>query len=82
MSDISREMQIIKRGINELLVEDEFKKRLGTGFPLRVKAGFDPTAPDPSGAYRTLNKLKQFQDMGHQIFFLIGDFTGLIGDDE
>ena len=81
MSDISREMQIIKRGINELLVEDEFKKRLGTGFPLRVKAGFDPTAPDLHlGHTVLLNKLKQFQDMGHQIFFLIGDFTGLIGD--
>ena len=81
MSDISREMQIIKRGINELLVEDEFKKRLETGSPLRVKAGFDPTAPDLHlGHTVLLNKLKQFQDMGHQVFFLIGDFTGLIGD--
>ncbi|MAW33917.1 MAG: tyrosine--tRNA ligase [Proteobacteria bacterium] len=81
MSDISREMQIIKRGINELLVEEEFKKRLETGSPLRVKAGFDPTAPDLHlGHTVLLNKLKQFQDMGHQIFFLIGDFTGLIGD--
>ncbi|WP_435628649.1 tyrosine--tRNA ligase [Candidatus Ferrigenium straubiae] len=71
----------IKRGAHELLVEDELKQRLAPGRPLRVKAGFDPTAPDLHlGHTVLLNKMRQLQDLGHQALFLIGDFTGMIGD--
>lgn len=71
----------ICRGAEEILVEDELKKKLATGKPLRVKAGFDPTAPDLHlGHTVLLNKMKQFQDLGHKTLFLIGDFTGMIGD--
>jgi len=71
----------IRRGSEELLVEAELVDRLKTGTPLRVKAGFDPTAPDLHiGHTVLLNKLRQLQELGHQIFFLIGDFTGMIGD--
>jgi tyrosyl-tRNA synthetase len=71
----------IKRGANELLVEDELRQKLDSGCPLRVKAGFDPTAPDLHLGHTVLiNKLRQLQDMGHHILFLIGDFTGMIGD--
>ena len=81
MSETTTEMEVVKRGINELLVEEEFIEKLKTGRPLRIKAGFDPTAPDLHlGHTVLLNKLKQFQDLGHEILFLIGDFTGLIGD--
>jgi tyrosyl-tRNA synthetase len=71
----------IKRGVEELLPEEEFVVRLKEGKPLRVKAGFDPTAPDLHLGHTVLiNKLRQLQVLGHQIVFLIGDFTGLIGD--
>jgi len=71
----------IARGTDEILKADELKARLALGRPLRVKAGFDPTAPDLHlGHTVLLNKLRQFQDLGHQVIFLIGDFTGMIGD--
>jgi len=71
----------IKRGAEEILVEAELVERLGTGKPLRVKAGFDPTAPDLHLGHTVLiNKLRQFQELGHEVLFLIGDFTGMIGD--
>ncbi len=74
-------LQEIKRGADELLVEAELVEKLKTGRPLRIKAGFDPTAPDLHlGHTVLLNKLRQFQALGHQVIFLIGDFTGMIGD--
>ena len=74
-------LQEIKRGADELLVEAELIEKFKTGRPLRIKAGFDPTAPDLHlGHTVLLNKLRQFQLLGHQVVFLIGDFTGLIGD--
>jgi tyrosyl-tRNA synthetase len=74
-------LAVIRRGSEELLVEAELIERLKSGKPLRVKAGFDPTAPDLHiGHTVLLNKLRQLQDLGHEIFFLIGDFTGMIGD--
>ncbi|MGH8620096.1 MAG: tyrosine--tRNA ligase [Burkholderiales bacterium] len=74
-------LEIIRRGSEELLVEQELVERLKTGQPLRVKAGFDPTAPDLHlGHTVLLNKMRQLQDLGHHVIFLIGDFTGLIGD--
>lgn len=74
-------LQEIKRGADELLVEVELIEKLKTGRPLRIKAGFDPTAPDLHlGHTVLLNKLRQFQALGHQVIFLIGDFTGMIGD--
>ncbi|VAW82910.1 Tyrosyl-tRNA synthetase [hydrothermal vent metagenome] len=78
---ISSQLQQIKRGIQELLVESELVERLKAAQPLRVKAGFDPTAPDLHlGHTVLLNKLRQFQELGHEAIFLIGDFTGMIGD--
>ncbi|HHO68117.1 MAG TPA: tyrosine--tRNA ligase, partial [Gammaproteobacteria bacterium] len=77
----SAALQQIKRGTEEILVESELVERLASGRPLRVKAGFDPTAPDLHlGHTVLLNKLRQFQDLGHEAIFLIGDFTGMIGD--
>ena len=74
-------LQEIKRGADELLLEEELKTRLAAGHPLRIKAGFDPTAPDLHlGHTVLLNKLRQFQELGHTALFLIGDFTGMIGD--
>lgn len=74
-------LQEIKRGADELLVETELIEKLKTGRPLRIKAGFDPTAPDLHlGHTVLLNKLRQFQVLGHQVIFLVGDFTGMIGD--
>lgn len=71
----------IKQGAHEILLEEELIRRLETGKPLRIKAGFDPTAPDLHLGHTVLiNKLRQFQKLGHQVFFLIGDFTGMIGD--
>ncbi|HVK50912.1 MAG TPA: tyrosine--tRNA ligase [Pseudoxanthomonas sp.] len=71
----------IGRGADEILKSEELQARLATGRPLRVKAGFDPTAPDLHlGHTVLLNKMRQFQDLGHQVIFLIGDFTGMIGD--
>ena len=78
---VDEAFEIIARGTDEILVESELLKKLETGKPLRIKAGFDPTAPDLHlGHTVLLNKLKQFQDLGHEVLFLIGDFTGLIGD--
>lgn len=81
MSHINEALEVIKRGCDELLVEQELVDKLKTGRPLRVKAGFDPTAPDLHLGHTVLiNKLRQLQDLGHEIYFLIGDFTGMIGD--
>ena len=81
MSVDKKALELIKRGAVEVLLEDELVKRLAKGTPLVIKAGFDPTAPDLHlGHTVLLNKLKQFQDLGHKIIFLIGDFTGMIGD--
>jgi len=74
-------LNIIKRGTDEILVEAELKEKLKENRPLRIKAGFDPTAPDQHlGHTVLLNKLRQLQDLGHEVLFLIGDFTGMIGD--
>src|SRR4249920_310890 len=81
MTSIEQQLEIIRRGANELLVESELRGKLASGRPLRVKAGFDPTAPDLHLGHTVLiNKLRQLQDLGHHILFLIGDFTGMIGD--
>lgn len=81
MVDVADALELIKRGAEEVLVESEFVEKLRRGRPLRVKAGFDPTAPDLHLGHTVLiNKLRHFQDLGHEILFLIGDFTGLIGD--
>lgn len=74
-------MEELKRGADEILVESELMERLGTGKPLKIKAGFDPTAPDLHLGHTVLiNKMRQFQEFGHEVIFLIGDFTGMIGD--
>jgi len=81
MKPLEETLAIIKRGTDELLIEQELIEKLKTGEPLRVKAGFDPTAPDLHlGHTVLLNKLRQLQELGHQVLFLIGDFTGMIGD--
>jgi len=81
MVSVQESLALIKRGAEELIVEDDLVKKLESGRKLRIKAGFDPTAPDLHlGHTVLLNKLKQFQDLGHEILFLIGDFTGMIGD--
>jgi len=78
---MSEALEIIKQGTEEILLEEELQQRLATGRPLRIKAGFDPTAPDLHLGHTVLiNKMKQFQDLGHEVIFLIGDFTGMIGD--
>ncbi len=75
------QLEIIKRGCGELLVEEELAQKLASGRPLRIKAGFDPTAPDLHlGHTVLLNKMRHLQDLGHHALFLIGDFTGMIGD--
>ena len=80
-TQIKEALTLIERGSEELLVEDELVQKLKRGQPLRIKAGFDPTAPDLHlGHTVLLNKLRQFQELGHKVFFLIGDFTGMIGD--
>ena len=81
MADWEAAFAEIKRGSDAILVEDELKDRLKTGKPLKIKAGFDPTAPDLHLGHTVLiNKLRTFQQLGHEVIFLIGDFTGLIGD--
>ena len=78
---IEQQLAIIRRGAVDILVVDELRTKLSMGRPLRIKAGFDPTAPDLHlGHTVLLTKLRQFQDLGHDVIFLIGDFTGLIGD--
>lgn len=80
-TDINQALAIIKRGADELLIESELIEKFKKGKPLRIKAGFDPTAPDLHLGHTVLiNKLRQFQDLGHHVLFLIGDFTGMIGD--
>lgn len=81
MSDVSQAFAEIKRGAEEILLEDELLAKLKLGKPLKIKAGFDPTAPDLHLGHTVLiNKLRQFQQLGHEVIFLIGDFTGMIGD--
>ena len=81
MTDTASAIETISRGAEEILKVEELESRLKTGRPLRIKAGFDPTAPDLHlGHTVLLNKMRQFQDLGHQVIFLIGDFTGMIGD--
>ena len=76
-----QDLQLIHRGADELILEEDLQRKLTRGKPLRVKAGFDPTAPDLHlGHTVVLNKMRQFQDLGHHVMFLIGDFTGMIGD--
>ena len=77
----SEKLEILKRGVEEIIPEKGLEKKLNKNKPLIIKAGFDPTAPDLHLGHTVLiNKLKQFQDLGHQVIFLIGDFTGMIGD--
>lgn len=81
MGSIDQALDLIRRGAEEILLEDDLIERLKSGKPLRVKAGFDPTAPDLHlGHTVLLNKMRQFQELGHEVLFLIGDFTGMIGD--
>ena len=77
----SEKLEILKRGVEEIIPEKGLEKKLNKNKPLIIKAGFDPTAPVLHLGHTVLiNKLKQFQDLGHQVVFLIGDFTGMIGD--
>ena len=81
MTSLEDSLALIKRGADEVLVEAELVEKLKKNKPLRIKAGFDPTAPDLHLGHTVLiNKLRQFQDLGHEVLFLIGDFTGMIGD--
>jgi len=81
MSAVEQAIQTIRRGADELIVEEELAKKLGSGRKLRIKLGLDPTAPDLHlGHTVVINKLRDFQQLGHQVQFLIGDFTGMIGD--
>jgi tyrosyl-tRNA synthetase len=81
MVSVEESLKIIRRGSEEILLEEDLVERLKLGKPLRVKAGFDPTAPDLHlGHTVLLNKMRQLQELGHEIMFLIGDFTGMIGD--
>lgn len=81
MSNVNKQLSLIRRGCDEILLEEELLERLKSGKSLRVKVGFDPTAPDLHLGHTVLiNKMRQFQTLGHQVIFLIGDFTGLIGD--
>ena len=81
MKDIHTELDVIKRGVVEVLPEEDLVRKLKRGRPLKIKAGFDPTAPDLHLGHTVLiQKMKQFQDLGHEVIFLIGDFTGMIGD--
>ena len=81
MGAVDDALTILARGTDEILLEEDLRKKLGEGRPLRIKAGFDPTAPDLHLGHTVLiNKLRQFQQLGHEVLFLIGDFTGMIGD--
>jgi tyrosyl-tRNA synthetase len=81
MASVEESLKVIRRGVEEILPEEGLIKKLESGRKLRIKAGFDPTAPDLHLGHTVLiNKLKQFQDLGHDVLFLIGDFTGMIGD--
>src|SRR5256885_16744663 len=83
--EVERQLAILTRGVDELLPLDEFKRKLARsvreGRPLRVKQGFDPTAPDIHLGHTVgLRKLRQFQDLGHQVVLIVGDYTGMVGD--
>jgi tyrosyl-tRNA synthetase len=81
MTEVNQAFAELKRGAEEILVEEELLTKLKTGKPLKIKAGFDPTAPDLHLGHTVLiNKLRTFQELGHEVIFLIGDFTGMIGD--
>ncbi|MCW8828526.1 MAG: tyrosine--tRNA ligase, partial [Gammaproteobacteria bacterium] len=81
MATLEEALALIKRGAHEILVEEGLVAKLKEERPLRIKAGFDPTAPDLHLGHTVLvNKLRQFQDLGHEVMFLIGDFTAMIGD--
>ena len=81
MTSVEQQLEVFRRGADELLIESELREKLKSGRPLRVKAGFDPTAPDLHLGHTVLiNKLRELQQLGHHIVFLIGDFTGMIGD--
>ncbi|HJU40847.1 MAG TPA: tyrosine--tRNA ligase, partial [Tahibacter sp.] len=81
MSQLQEALDLIGRGAEEIIKQEDLEARLKLGRPMRIKAGFDPTAPDLHlGHTVLLNKMRQFQDLGHQVIFLIGDFTGMIGD--
>ena len=81
MTDVTEALECIKRGCDELIVEEELVKKLKTGRALKIKLGLDPTAPDLHlGHTVVINKLRHFQELGHEVQFLIGDFTGMIGD--
>ncbi|MCS3903474.1 tyrosyl-tRNA synthetase [Methylohalomonas lacus] len=81
MNSQSADLELLRRGADEILIEADLVKKLAEQRPLRIKAGFDPTAPDLHLGHTVLiNKMRQFQDLGHEVIFLIGDFTGMIGD--
>ena len=81
MTDVKQALELIARGTEEIIKIEDLQKKLESGKPLRIKVGFDPTAPDLHiGHTVVINKMRQFQDLGHKVTFLIGDFTGLIGD--
>lgn len=81
MTDLEKSLEMIRRGADEIIREEDLRQKLEQGKPLRVKTGFDPTAPDLHLGHTVLiNKMRHFQDLGHHVMFLIGDFTGLIGD--
>ena len=81
MQSLQDQLTEIRRGAEEILVEEELIARLKSGKTLRIKTGFDPTAPDLHIGHTVLiNKMRQFQELGHEVIFLVGDFTGLIGD--
>src|ERR1700692_2375282 len=81
VKNLEEQITELKRGAVDLIQEAELRKRIERGRPLKVKAGFDPTAPDLHLGHTVLiNKLRQFQQFGHDVIFLIGDFTGMIGD--
>src|SRR4030081_351601 len=81
MQPVEEQLTELRRGAHEILLEADLRRKLARGVPLKVKAGFDPTAPDLHLGHTVLiNKLRQFQQFGHEVIFLIGDFTGMIGD--
>ena len=81
MVGIDEQLVELRRGAQEVLLETDLRRKLARGTPLRIKAGFDPTAPDLHLGHTVLiNKMRQFQMLGHEVIFLIGDFTGMIGD--
>jgi len=81
MTDVKQALELIARGTEEIIKVEDLQKKLESGKTLQIKVGFDPTAPDLHiGHTVVINKMRQFQDLGHEVTFLIGDFTGMIGD--